>query len=207
FLPVLLQSRINSANTKTNEQALYNHYIKAGLLAPGSLDPNTTDGAFTADAPHPIITSYENQLILAEAYARLGQLNQSLDALNAVRLDLAKGYLNGKTFSATGRRYDAYLIGDFSPSGLANPTKAATTQLALLYEIISQRYIIFLMQYEAFNDYRRLAVATPVVQLPIPLYTGTRKPQRFIYPQEEINANPNVPKPAPDQFVPVTLFK
>lgn len=207
FLPVLLQSRINSANTKTNEQALYNHYIKAGIVAPGSLDPNTTDGAFTADAPHPIITSYENQLILAEAYARLGQLNLALDALNNVRSDLAKGYINGKTFSAVNRRYDAYVITDFAASGLANPTKSATVQSALLYEIISQRYIVFLMQYEAFNDYRRLASAVPVVQLPIPLYVGSRKPLRFIYPQEEINANPNVPKPVPDQFVPVSLFR
>jgi hypothetical protein len=62
------------------------------------------------------------------------------------------------------------------------------------------------MQYEAFNDYRRLASALPVVQLPIPLYSGTNKPQRFIYPQAEINTNSNVPKPLPNQFTKVTIF-
>ena len=62
------------------------------------------------------------------------------------------------------------------------------------------------MQYEAFNDYRRLAKAVPVVQLPIPLYVGTKKPQRFIYPQGEVNTNPNVPKPLPDQFTNVSIF-
>lgn len=53
YLPVLLQSRIASDNTKTDETALYDHYIEIGATATGSLDPNTTDGAFTADAPTP----------------------------------------------------------------------------------------------------------------------------------------------------------
>lgn len=206
YLPVLLRSRIGSANTKTDETALYNHYIKTGITATGALDPNTTDGAFTANAPHPILTYYENQLILAEAQARLGASDKALAALNTVRVALSAGYVNGKTISATGRKYDAYTLDDFGPTGLANPTKLATVQTALLYEIISQRFLLFLMQYEAFNDYRRLAKAVPVVQLPIPLYTGSQRPQRFIYPQVEINTNPNVPKPLPDQFTKVTVF-
>jgi hypothetical protein len=206
YLPKLLRSRINSTNAKTDETALYNHYIKVGITATGSLDPNTTDGAFTADAPHPILTYYENQLITAEAQARLGDNDKALAALSTVRAGLAKGYINGKIIAATGRKYDAYTLDDFGLSGLANPTRAATVQTALLYEIISQRYLIFLMQYEAFNDYRRLAKATPVVQLPIPLYVGTQRPQRFIYPQGEVNTNPNVPKPLPDQFTKVSIF-
>ena len=207
YLPLLLQSRIKSANTKTDETALYNHYIKIGITATGSLDPNTTDGAFTANAPHPILTYYENQLILAEAHARLGVSDKALVALNAVRAGLATGYINGKTISATGRKYDAYVLDDFGATGLANLTKLPTVQTALLYEIVSQRYVYFLMQYEAFTDFRRLAKATPVVQLPIPLYVGTQKPQRFIYPQGEVNTNPNVPKPLPDQFTKVTIFQ
>lgn len=206
YLPVLLQSRIKSGNTKTDETALYNHYIKVGITATGSLDPNTTDGAFTANAPHPILTYYENQLIIAEAQARLGVTDKALAALNAVRAGLNTGYLNGKTIGATGRKYEGYTADDFGPTGLANPTKLATVQTALLYEIVSQRYSVFLMQYEAFTDYRRLAKAVPVVQLPIPLYVGTKKPQRFIYPQGEVNTNPNVPKPLPDQFTNVTIF-
>ena len=97
YLPKLLQSRIKSANTKTDETALYNHYFKVGVTATGSLDPNTVDGAFTANAPHPILTYYENQLILAEAQARLGVTDKALSALNAVRAGLAGGYINGKT--------------------------------------------------------------------------------------------------------------
>ena len=206
YLLPLLNARINSTNTKTNETALYNHYVKVGITATGSLDPNTTDGAFVADAPHPIITFYENQLIIAECEARLGNNNPTLIALNKVRAALANGYLNGKTFSATNRRYDPYTLSDFGNAGIANPTNANTVQLAMLYEIICQRYIVFLMQYEAFNDYRRLSTALPVVQLPITLNVGTRKPQRFIYPQQEINSNPNVPQPVPDQFSKVAIF-
>jgi starch-binding outer membrane protein, SusD/RagB family len=207
YLPVLLRSRIGSANTKTEETALYNYYIKVGITTPTALDPNTTDGAFTANASHPILTYYENQLIIAEAQARLGDAASALTALNAVRATLATGYINGKTISATGRRYDAYTQADFGATGLANPRQLATVQLAMLYEIISQRYILFLMQYEAFNDYRRLAKATPVVQLPIPLYTGTQKPQRFIYPQEEVNTNPNTPNPLPSQFTALPIYQ
>ena len=206
YLRTLLQSRINSANTKTNETALYNHYLKVGITAPNSQDPNTTDGVFVADAPHPIMTYYETQLIIAEAETRLGNTNTGLISLNKVRATLANGYLNGKTFSVTNRKYDAYVTNDFGVSGLANPKNLSTTQEAMLYEIISQRYIILLMQYEAFNDYRRLASALPIVQLPIPLTVGTKKPQRFIYPQQEINSNLNVPKAIPDQFTKVTIF-
>ncbi|RZK47348.1 MAG: SusD/RagB family nutrient-binding outer membrane lipoprotein [Pedobacter sp.] len=207
FLPILLNSRIGSLNTKTDETALYNHYIKAGITGTGTLDPNTTDGAFTNDAPHPILTHYENQLIIAEAQARTGNNDEALTALNLVRYELATGYINGKTMAVAGRKYDAYTRADFSPSGLANPNGYVAVQDALLYEIVSQRFIILLMQYEAFNDYRRLAKALPVVQLPITLYTGNQRPERFIYPQDEINVNPNVPTPLPNQFVKLPLYQ
>ena len=206
YLRTLLQSRINSANTKTNETALQNHFIKVGITAPNSLDANTSDGAFMVDAPHPLITFYETQLILAEAEARLGNVNQALASLNLVRLGLSSGYINGKTFTTVGRLYSPYFINDFAVAGMANPTNAPTTQAAILYEIISQRYIILLMQYEAFNDYRRLASALPIIQLPIPLYFGVKKPQRFIYPQAEINSNINAPFTSPDQFTKVAVF-
>ena len=71
------------------------------------------------------------------------------------------------------------MLEDFGPTGLANPTKAGSVQIALLYEIITERYITLLMQYEAFNDVRRLEKAKPIVQLPIPLYTGTQKPEGY----------------------------
>ncbi|KQR93365.1 hypothetical protein ASG01_09240 [Chryseobacterium sp. Leaf180] len=200
YLPVLMTSRINSLNTKTNETALLNFFRLANL------EPNTDDGAFTNDAPHPILTYYENQLILAEANARLGNQTAAITALNSVRTALNTGYFNGKTFSATGRLYENYVAADFAQNGLANPKNYSSAQLAILYEIISQRYIVFLMQYESFNDYRRLSKAIPVVELAIPLSVGTQKPQRLIYPENEINTNSNTPKPVPNQFVKTAVF-
>jgi hypothetical protein len=206
YLPALLRSRINSSNSKTDESALFNYLFKIGITAPNSLDPNTVDGAFVSSASHPILTYFENQLILAEAQARLGLLDESLLALNSVRSRLNAGTFNGRTFSANGRKYESYTIADFGITGMANSTGSNSPQYALLYEIVSQRYIALLMQYEVFNDYRRLAVATPKVELPIPLHTGSNKPKRFIYPQAEINTNPNVPKPLPDQFTAVAIY-
>jgi hypothetical protein len=209
FLPVLIKSRIGSTNTKTDETAIYNHFFKVGISAAGALDPNTVDGAFTKNAPHPILTYYENQLILAEAHARKGtpDLNASLTALNSVRQALAAGVVNGKNIPSTGRKYDDYVIADFDPAGLANPKGFASQQSALLYEIASQKYILLFMQYESFNEVRRLAKATPVVQLGVPPVIGTELPQRFIYPQNEINTNPNTPNPAPNQFVKLPIYQ
>ncbi|SFI39856.1 SusD/RagB family nutrient-binding outer membrane lipoprotein [Halpernia frigidisoli] len=207
YLPILMNSRINSANTKTNETALFKFFATPNLTGSVTLDPNTLDGAFTNDAPHPILTYYENQLTLAEAQARLGTQNEAIAALNTVRVGLNSGYMNGKIFSNVGRQYDAYTSADFLQAGLANPNNFSSPQMSLLYEIISQRYIVFLMQYESFNDYRRLASALPIVQLPIPLSVGSQKPQRFIYPETEINTNPNTPSPAPNQFTKTTVFK
>lgn len=207
YIPTILQSRIGSVNTKTDETALYNHFITVGITGTGSLDPNVVDGAYTIDAPHPLLTYYETELIIAESQARLGSNDKALAALNLVRSNLANGYMNGKTFAVAGRKYDAYVLDDFGTAGLANITHKTTVQTALLYEIISQRYIAFLMQYEAFNDIRRLEKAQPMVQLPIPLYAGAKKPERYIYPQSEINTNPNVPKPVLDQFQKLPIYQ
>jgi len=202
-------------NSKTDETALYNHFIQIGIYSGAGIDPNTIDGMFTSDAPHPILTFYENQLILAEAYARLGTaagIISAVDALNSVRQVLATGYINGKTIGSTykkfGIQYDDYLPTDFNPGGLANPASTGRDQqTGLLYEIETQKYFVSLAQYNVFSDVRRWAKATPVVTLPIPIVNGSVYPARFIYPQGDINTNPNVPKPLPDQFVKLPIFQ
>ena len=217
YLPVFMKSRIGSANTKTNETAMYNHFFKSDITAVGALDPNIVDGVFTIDAPHPILTYYENQLILAESYARQNTLGSALTALNTVRAGLNSGYIHGKSilskYTTGGNlRYDAYSSSDFDPSGLANPKNYPDQQSALLYEIISQKYIVMLAQYEVYTDVRRLVKATPVIQLSIPIPstaqtpTGTF-PARYIYPQTELNTNPNTPNPAPDQWQLLPIFQ
>ncbi|MEM9885486.1 MAG: SusD/RagB family nutrient-binding outer membrane lipoprotein [Bacteroidota bacterium] len=210
YMPELLRSRIGSKNTKTDETALFNHYITTGLTGQNSLDPNVLDGAFVADAPHPILTYHENQLILAEASVRIDFVDESIAALNTVRQSLSSGYINGLTMPEEGRRYEDYVRSDFEVGGLANPQDFTFIHEAITFEILAQRYIVLLMQYEAFNDYRRVRrsiVANPMVELPIPLSVGDRRPARFIYPQEQINTNPNTPSPLPDQFTTLPIFE
>jgi hypothetical protein len=221
FLPVFMKTRLDAVpqapdkavrNLKTDETALWNHFFYYGAESASGLDPNTIDGMFTADAPHPILTFYENQLILAEAYARTADLPNAVAALNSVREVLATGYINGKIISpdyqALGIKYDDYLITDFLPGGIANPlTTARNQQQGLIYEILAQKYIVMLAQYEVFTDVRRAAKALPKVQLPIPPTIGTAIPQRFLYPQNEINTNPNTPNPVPDKFSKLQIFQ
>ena len=202
-------------NAKTDETGIYFHYFQYGAESANGLDPNTADGMFIANAPHPWLTFYENQLILAEALARqsLSAVADAgaINALNSVRQGLLTGTINGLTSGYGGLQYDDYLAADFVPGGIANPISGPnagkTTQQALLYEIAAEKFVVLLAQYEVFNELRRLQVATPVVSLGIPIFNGTKLPARFIYPQNEINANPNTPNPAPDQFTKLPIFK
>jgi hypothetical protein len=79
-------------------------------------------------------------------------------------------------------------MADFAPGGIANPG-SLTAQQALLTEVLEERYITFIGQTEQFNDVRRTKNF-----LGIPAVTGSKLPQRFLYPQSEINTNPNTPK-------------
>lgn len=204
-------------NSKTDETGMYFHFFMYGAESANGLDPNTIDGMFVASAPQPWLTFYENQLILAEALARLnsGAADAgSIAALNSVRATLATGYINGLTtnYKSKGLNYSDYTAGDFAAGGVANPVaKSLTPQQALLTEIAAEKFITLLSQYEVFSELRRLQVAIPAVSLGIKPTPGQNKfPTRFIYPQNEINTNPNVPKVSgavPNQFAPLPIFQ
>jgi starch-binding outer membrane protein, SusD/RagB family len=223
YLPVFMCTNITTGvtttdkakrNAKTDETGIYFHFFQYGAESAGGLDPNTADGMFVGNAPHPLLTYYENQLIIAEANARLTSPDyvKSVAALNNVRAGLATGYINGLTSGYGPLLYTPYDEAvDFISGGVANPSTGPnagkTKQQAILYEIASQKFVVLLAQYEVFNELRRLQVATPVVSLGIPINNGTKYPGRFIYPQNEINTNPNTPNPAPDQFVKLPVFQ
>ena len=131
-------------------------------------------------------------------------------ALNSVRASLATGHINGQTtgYAAKGLTYTPYIATDFDQGALANPgTKFPDGKTALLTEISSEKFVTLLSQYEVFNELRRLQVATQVISLGIPITNGSTFPGRYIYPQQEINTNPNTPNPAPSQFVKLPVFQ
>jgi hypothetical protein len=202
-------------NALTDESGMYFHFFKYGAESSNGLDPNTKNGMFIDVAPQPWLTYYENQLILAEALARKAAPGAAdaaaVDALNTVRAELATGYINGQTtaYAAKGLTYTSYAVADFNQGGAANPgTKFADGQTALLTEIASEKFVVLLSQYESFNELRRLASLTPKVDLGITPTPGQSQfPTRFIYPQNELNTNPNCPNPAPNQFVKLPIFQ
>ncbi len=80
------------------------------------------------------------------------------------------------------------------------PVASVTADQALLREILEERYVSFFGQIEGFNDMRRTQNET-LVRVPVVPNTGAQLPQRFLYPQSEIDRNSSTPSPIPGLFV------
>ncbi len=185
-------------NSKTNETARFEYYYQTGLNT-GGLDPNVLvdfdwgvptedNGFFGASTSFPLVTFEENKLILAESYVKgSNNLQSALDALNAHREYLNTGGSINTGYLADGYEYDNYTLADFNAGGIANPGSLSQGN-ALLTEILKEKYVTLIGQIEQFNDVRRTKNF-----LKIPPTTGSSLPQRFLYPQDEINTNPNTP--------------
>lgn len=210
--------RLNRNNTKTNEGARLNWYYQQGLNT-ASVEPNvlsaretgfswgvasdgSEDGFFAVDAPFPLVTFEENQLILAECQARLGQTANALGSLNLLRSFYDDGGFIPEGWWGAGLSYAPYVLADFQSGGIENRAGTRSADQALVLEILEERYLTLYGQIESFNDIRRTANA-----LRIPANTGTQIPRRFLYSQAEINANTSAPRPAPDLFTPTAIFK
>ena len=177
------------ANAKTDEAGRFAYFYttNSGYY---SLDPNIVDGAFTPDADAPLVTYVETQAILAEALNRTGDQAGSLAALNKIRAE------NESTFGPGA--YAPYVTADFAAGGLLNKVAGQTPATALLKEIITEKYLSLIGQLEPFHDMRR---TNNLIGIPKKNPASPNVPQRLLYPQSEINTNPNVPKPIPGLFV------
>lgn len=229
YAPTLLDPSSSNyrGNAKTNENGRFN-YIYApyaywgGLNTGATYDPNVLvdfdwgtpsdyNGFFGATTSFPILTFEENTLILAEAYMKQAVPNptNALAALNSLRQYYATGaqfgtstaYFNGDP-DLGGAQYDDYLLADFLPLGIENASGAVTQNVALLREILEERYITLLGQLEGYTDMRRTNNF-----LKIPIVAGkTDFPRRYLYSQIEVNTNPNVPKSGVGLYDPVPAF-
>ncbi|MGO4912237.1 SusD/RagB family nutrient-binding outer membrane lipoprotein [Leeuwenhoekiella sp. W20_SRS_FM14] len=129
-----------------------------------NLEINTNSGGYFAiDATFPIISYVETKLIEAEAAARTSQ--DASTPFNQVRSYLANEY--GGAFPAS-----------------------TSTGSQLINEILEEKYISLIGSLQVFHDARRTNNA---LNLPIKGATNTALPQRFLYPQSEINANSSFP--------------
>lgn len=180
--------RGNAKTDESNRVSFY--YLFNDGDTYGTVDPNWKNGMFTPDSEFPLVTYVENQLILAECYARTGNSAMALTHLNNARAAHAATY---------GTTYDAYVTADFAAGGIAN-IAGKTGDESLLMEIMEEKYISMYGQIEIFTDMRRTDN-----MLGIPTNTGTKIPERFLYTQDEINSNSSVPSPIPGLFDPTPV--
>ncbi len=156
-------------------------------------DPNWIDGAFQANSSFPLVSYVEAQAILAESLVLQGDESGALAALNNIRA------YDRSTYTGSGARYTAYVAADFAGGGVLNPTVAnQTSAQALRKEILVEKYLSLIGQIEEFNDVRR---TNNLIGVPKNVATAPDLPQRFLYPQSEVNTNPNTPNPIPGLFV------
>jgi hypothetical protein len=189
-------------DAKTDETARFEYLYQTGLNTSG-LDPNVLsdfdgwgnpanqNGFFAGNSSFPLVTFEEDQLILAEALLKNASPDPAaaLQALNKHREYMNTGGYINSGYLPDGYKYDDYLLADFSAGGIANPAASGLTQSqALLKEILEEKYVSLVGQIEQFSDLRRTKNL-----IGVPPNTGAKLPQRFLYPQDEINTNPNTP--------------
>lgn len=184
-------------NAKTNETARFDFLFEyVGTL--GGFVPNRANDKFGGQTTSSALVTYqENLLILAEAGLRSDGFSTGLGHLNTFRTFMSTGgYLLNP--AAADLQYDIYLSTDFDNGGIENPDNISADD-ALLREILEERYITLFGQVEIFNDTRRTE-GESVVRAPVLPNVGSELPQRFLYPQTEIDRNVNIPDPLPSLF-------
>ena len=173
---------------KTNDSGRVAYYFTSN----GKGLNTAAEGAYSATSPYPIMRASETHLLMAEAYARLGNTSSAITELNNAR------QYNDNVFGDKSQRYAA---SDSAVTGATN----------LLQTILNEEYLSLMHQIEVFNLVRRInyqiqyqdSTGATVKLTPT---IGTQFPQRFFYPTNEINANPNTPaQSTSDLFKPTTV--
>lgn len=159
-----------------NDPRLPEYFGKNKLGGYGGDDVNTAQPANTVSPltgtrnsptfPQPLVTWYENQLILAEARFQTGDTATARTLLNAVR---ARVY------------------------GAPNPTPAANGT-PLFQAIMMEKYIALFQNEESWNDYRRTCI--PKIKPFPTVEFNNRVPGRLFYGSSERNVNTNIPTPS-----------
>ncbi|MDR1783049.1 MAG: SusD/RagB family nutrient-binding outer membrane lipoprotein [Dysgonamonadaceae bacterium] len=159
-------------------------------------------------APTPLFTLTETYFLLAEAALNGHTLDGDAKTNFEKGIEASIGYLS---ISGTGTAYPSTAAADFAQYKADNATKylvnfdLADTNAKKLEAIITQKYLALNMinSNEAWNEFRRTAYPTlsgnddPVYSFVSVQSNSThhdRLPVKLVWPQNEINLNPNVPK-------------
>ena len=157
------------------ESGRFSYYFTAD-----SNDLNTAR-AYAVNAYFPVIRASETLLLLAEAYARKGDLANAVNYLNQART-----YVNN-------------IFGNSLSTNLT-PANFGNDQAQVLQAIYNETYLALMHQVEVFNFLRRIdyqiQYTDPTTNQVVRLTPkqGTKFPQRLYYPQSEVSTNPYTPK-------------
>ena len=190
FMDNLLKPGTNSRNhAKTNEAARLRYVAFNGSTA------NSNTGIAARNRDQILVGYEENLLYIAEAEARVGSQTEALRNLNVLRAHFQAGTGFEKLVATDSLRYTAFTIQDFEAGGIENRDNK-TVSIALLREIIQERYVTTFLTHIPFEDLRRLSAKERDIAVlpPFNISTATKYPQRFIVAQSELSANQNAPK-------------
>jgi len=135
----------------------------------------------TNTAPTYLMSYHEVEFLKAEAYVRLGQLEDAAEALKN-GITAAFGKVNVGLDAAAA---DTFFMDVVKPRFDSNP----------LEEVMNQKYIAFYEEeaIQAYNDYRRLvAMGDNVITLENPRNADNLFPKRFTYGSSDVTTNMNV---------------
>ncbi|MEO0895687.1 MAG: SusD/RagB family nutrient-binding outer membrane lipoprotein [Bacteroidota bacterium] len=177
---------ISRNHGKTNEAARLAYYII------NDADADANQGIAASTAPMPLITYRENILVLAEAGARTIDFETGVGHLNEWRAYLNSGQAFPLLDPTANPVYNPLDEDDFEEDGLEN-RDGIDPLLALLREIVEERYVSGFGTWMPFNDARRLRETESDVAVNFPLEGGDCLPGRFLYAARELDANPNAP--------------
>ena len=183
-------SSMYRGNVKTNEKARFDYYLINEKSSTGN------KGVVEQFEPQPLITFAENSLILAESATRTSGFSNGLAYLNKYRSWLtAGGRLNEEYNDPSQYLYEPYVDADFASSGVEN-ADGVTKEVALLREIIEERYVSGFGTYMPFNDQRRLrgsGESNLIPPFPLNTESATSHVERLPWAQDELTSNSNAP--------------
>ena len=193
---------LDGTNLLSRNHAKTDETARRGYYTIDSSSGSANDGIIEQLEPQNMVTYFENQLIMAEAAARGGTLNDGLPYLNAVRAWMNTGAHVNSNYQGMAYLYDAFVATDFDNGGIENPDNI-DPKTAFLREVIEERYVSGFGMHMPYNDARRLRKSDGAFAVPYFLQDGPAAPypERMPYSTNELNSNSNAPSDDPGIFV------
>ncbi len=193
---------LDATNPLSRNHAKTNEAARRGYFSINSSSGSANDGIVQQQEPQNMVTFFENELIMAEAAARAGDVSDGLPFLNNVRAWMNTGAHVNSNYQAMPLLYDAFVTTDFDNGGIEN-TDNIDSKTAFLREVIEERYVSGFGMHMPYNDARRLRKSDTAFEVPFVLIDGPAPPypERMPYSTSTINSNSNAPSDDPGIFV------